>query len=194
MPRPIRPSLAPELLAAAKGLSKEELRSMVQFGADTIFKSAKGGDEELTVEDIDAVLAAGEARTSALSETIAKKVGDAGGGGGLLDFKLDGSVGGVQMFEGQDYSTKARKEAAAALKAAAVEALIHQSAAERSRLPTIPTVDERAGIEAALAAGGGGRGGGGRGEGRAAEKPAAPITPPAKNHAALAAVSEVPHH
>ena len=48
-------------------LSKGELESMVKFGAETIFKSSKS---TITDEDIDAILAAGTARTTALNSKI----------------------------------------------------------------------------------------------------------------------------
>ena len=86
---------------------------MVQYGADAVFKSAKGGDEDFSEVDIDAILAAGEAKTKTLTDAIALKVGASGGG--MLDLKFDGAAGGVQEFEGKDYSRKAAAAAEARL-------------------------------------------------------------------------------
>ena len=55
------------LLQQNRKLSKGELESMVKFGAETIFKSNKS---TITDEDIDAILAAGSARTSTLNDKI----------------------------------------------------------------------------------------------------------------------------
>jgi len=70
------------LASASKGLSKDELTSMVQFGADAVFRSGKAGDTEMTEADIDAILEAGEAKTRSLTDKISEKVQAAGGGGG----------------------------------------------------------------------------------------------------------------
>ena len=51
----------------SKGLGKDELMSMVRFGAEKIFKSQ---DSDITDADIDAILARGEEKTNLLSDKI----------------------------------------------------------------------------------------------------------------------------
>ena len=55
------------LMEKNKTLSKDELMTMVRFGADEIFRSK---DATLTDEDIDAILARGEEKTKGLSDKI----------------------------------------------------------------------------------------------------------------------------
>jgi len=79
-----------------KKLGKDELMTMVKFGAETIFKS---GGATVTDEDIDLILQKGEARTE---EQAAKFKTDAQHN--LLDFSLEGDKEtGTFMFEGKDY-------------------------------------------------------------------------------------------
>ena len=84
-----------------RNMSKDEVLSMIKFGADVIFNSA-GSD--VTEEDLDAILARGESITQELSEKI-----EAVGANALRDFKLSGdqSAFTTNVFEGVDYSAEA---------------------------------------------------------------------------------------
>jgi SWI/SNF-related matrix-associated actin-dependent regulator of chromatin subfamily A member 5 len=62
--------LDPLIPQANARLGKDELMTMVRFGADEIFKSKSA---TITDDDIDAILAQGEARTKEMQEKI--KVG-----------------------------------------------------------------------------------------------------------------------
>ena len=133
--------------AAGKGLSRDDLAAAVQFGAEEILKTKADGDEMVTEAEIDAVLAAGEARTKTVQEALAARAAAAGGGAGagLLDFKLDGAPGRFETFEGQDYSAKARAEAAAKakLRAAYVAAMGADSAAARTAAKALSLSEQR---------------------------------------------------
>ena len=78
-------------------VSKEEIMAAVRFGADTVFRSE---ESTITDEDIDVILARGEAKTKELAQKIQEK-----DKGDLLDFRLDGGIS-AQTFEGVDYSDK----------------------------------------------------------------------------------------
>jgi SLIDE len=82
-------------------VSKEEMLAAVRFGADQVFRSE---ESTITDEDIDVILARGEAKTKELAEKIQKK-----DKGDLLDFRLDGGIS-TQTFEGVDYSDKELRE------------------------------------------------------------------------------------
>eukprot|EP01125_Pyxidicula_operculata_P010463 TRINITY_DN343_c0_g1_i2.p1 TRINITY_DN343_c0_g1~~TRINITY_DN343_c0_g1_i2.p1 ORF type:complete len:1022 (-),score=230.12 TRINITY_DN343_c0_g1_i2:81-3146(-) len=87
------------LVEQTKALSREELLGMIRFGADAIFQAKDS--EQLTDEDIDAILAHGEQKTRELNEKLKKHEND------LQDWVLnpdDGKSGGLYMFEGVDYS------------------------------------------------------------------------------------------
>ncbi len=84
-------------LASKEKLGKEELLDVLRFGADTVFRSK---ESSVSDDDIDAILAAGEARTRALED----KTMQAADKGDLLDFRLDGGGLYAQQFEGMDYS------------------------------------------------------------------------------------------
>lgn len=75
-------------------VSKEDIMAAITFGADTVFRSE---ESTITDEDIDAILARGEAKTKELAEKLQKA-----DKGDLLDFRLDGGVS-AQTFEGIDY-------------------------------------------------------------------------------------------
>jgi len=82
-------------------LSKNELMSMVRFGADEIFK---GQGSVLTDADIDVILANGEARTAEQQELIQKDAQHS-----LANFSLSTSEeqsGSLFDFEGDDYKKK----------------------------------------------------------------------------------------
>jgi SWI/SNF-related matrix-associated actin-dependent regulator of chromatin subfamily A member 5 len=92
----------------SKGLSKEEMLSMVRFGADAVFKAGGGGSSSISDADADEILRVGERKTQEMAEEVMKKVGSAAGVGNL-DFKFDYTPGG-QVFEGVDYSTEAQRK------------------------------------------------------------------------------------
>lgn len=75
-------------------VSKEDIMAAIRFGADTVFRSE---ESTITDEDIDAILARGEAKTKELAAKIQQA-----DKGDLLDFRLDGGVS-AQTFEGIDY-------------------------------------------------------------------------------------------
>lgn len=81
--------------ASNNKVSKEELMSMVRFGAEEIFKSRK---EDVTDEDIDALLAQGEATMEKLQES-AKGSTQAS----LASFKLGADESSLYDFEGINY-------------------------------------------------------------------------------------------
>ncbi|KAL7558628.1 hypothetical protein ACA910_019459 [Epithemia clementina (nom. ined.)] len=78
-------------------VSKEEIMAAVRFGADAVFRSE---ESTITDEDIDVILARGEAKTKELAKKLHEK-----DKGDLLDFRLDGGIS-AQTFEGVDYSDK----------------------------------------------------------------------------------------
>ena len=77
---------------------------MISFGADAVFKTGGGGQEDgdIADADIDAILQAAEEKTKGLNEALTlkaqKAAGGASAGAGLLDFKIEG--GSAQFFEG----------------------------------------------------------------------------------------------
>ncbi|KAF0717198.1 hypothetical protein AaE_010910, partial [Aphanomyces astaci] len=78
-----------------KNLTKNDMLDMIRFGADEVFRATD--DSMITDEDIDAILAKGEARTEEMNSKL-----QAHDKGDLLNFKLDG--GGCQVIDGVDYS------------------------------------------------------------------------------------------
>lgn len=88
------------LMQQNKNLSKDELATMVRFGADEIFKSK---DATLTEEDIDAILARGEERTEQMSKMVKASMSN-----NLQNFTLDGGEKSLFDFEGKDYGKKQR--------------------------------------------------------------------------------------
>jgi SWI/SNF-related matrix-associated actin-dependent regulator of chromatin subfamily A member 5 len=73
-------------------LSKDELMTMVKFGAEEIFKSKNA---TITEEDIDALLAKGEERTEAMKEKIKGDMQH-----NLANFTLGGDEGSLYDFSG----------------------------------------------------------------------------------------------
>ncbi|CAM9745440.1 unnamed protein product [Chrysoparadoxa australica] len=89
-----------------KKMAKEDLLAAMRFGADTVFRSK---DTSITDEDIDAILARGEARTKEMDAKLEKaEKGD------MLDFRLDGDIK-VQEYEGVDYSDKSNRAGGASV-------------------------------------------------------------------------------
>lgn len=97
------------LVEKSKGLSKEEMLNIVQFGATEIFKSSSDNPNAVVTDaDVDAILSAGASKTKEMQEKIAAevkaKLGLAAGDDeeGLLDFKFESTS--MQTFEGEDYA------------------------------------------------------------------------------------------
>ena len=83
-----------------KSLSKNELKGMITFGADTIFKSS--APSELTKADIDVILRQGKEKTEESNSKIEKQANS------LLNFSSDkGTELKVHEFMGIDYSEQA---------------------------------------------------------------------------------------
>jgi SWI/SNF-related matrix-associated actin-dependent regulator of chromatin subfamily A member 5 len=82
-----------------KKMTKSDLLDTLRFGADKIFRN-----KESTVSDadIDLILEEGKKRTMEMNEKL--QVADKGD---MFDFRLDGGME-IQVFEGKDYSAKAR--------------------------------------------------------------------------------------
>ncbi|OQS00271.1 chromatin-remodeling complex ATPase chain [Thraustotheca clavata] len=78
-----------------KNLTKSDMLDMIRFGADEVFRASD--DQQITDDDIDAILANGEARTEEMNRKL-----QAHDKGDLLNFKLDG--GKMQVVDGVDYS------------------------------------------------------------------------------------------
>ena len=82
-------------------VTKEEIMAAVRFGADSVFRSE---ESTITDEDIDVILARGEAKTKEMEKKIQQK-----DKGDMLDFRLDGGIS-AQTFEGVDYSDSHLRE------------------------------------------------------------------------------------
>ena len=72
------------LAAQQKGLSKEDMLSMIRFGADQIFRSS---ENNITDEDIDIILQRGAAKTAELNEKVQALTGD-GKNASLTSFSM----------------------------------------------------------------------------------------------------------
>ena len=86
------------LAEQSKSLSKEEMLSMIRFGADAVFKAKDDGDMDYTDEDIDALLQRGEERTKADNERLEAQSNS------LANFSLGGEEKSLYDFDGQDWS------------------------------------------------------------------------------------------
>ena len=78
------------------GVSTSELNQMVKFGAQRIFSSS---ESTITDDDIDLILAQGQARTEAEAAKL-----KAAGQHDLLNFSLASTETNFQVFAGKDYS------------------------------------------------------------------------------------------
>ena len=90
------------LAEQSKSLSKDEMLSMIRFGADAVFKAKDAGDGEMdyTDADIDALLARGEERTRADNERFETQTQT----NSLANFSLGGEEKSLYDFDGQDWS------------------------------------------------------------------------------------------
>eukprot|EP00730_Choanoeca_flexa_P005475 TRINITY_DN11954_c0_g2_i1.p1 TRINITY_DN11954_c0_g2~~TRINITY_DN11954_c0_g2_i1.p1 ORF type:complete len:1049 (+),score=356.30 TRINITY_DN11954_c0_g2_i1:52-3198(+) len=94
------------LTQAQKNLGKEEMLSMIQFGADKIFRSS---DDAITDEDIDAILSRGEAKTAELKEKLSALGSEQLDS--LQNFTFDTQSTSVLEFEGEDFAQKRKEKA-----------------------------------------------------------------------------------
>jgi len=89
-----------QLVEKNKSLDREELLSMIRFGADQIFKSQ---DSTITDEDIDLIISRGAAKTEELNSKLKENCTS------LLNFSSEDAEGGnLYTFQGIDYSRKKR--------------------------------------------------------------------------------------
>lgn len=101
-------------------LSKDELMSMVKFGANEIF-SAKGSS--ITDDDIDAILSHGEERTAAQKTKLQDDMQHS-----LKDFSLTGDTTSLYALEGESFEREGKKAGSAL-----VESFIELPARERKK-------------------------------------------------------------
>ncbi|KFG28085.1 SWI2/SNF2 ISWI-like SANT [Toxoplasma gondii p89] len=110
-----------------KQLSKNELMTMVQFGADHIFKSGAG--EDVTEEELEAILARGQERTDAMNEKLQAHVKKS-----LLDFTINSAPSSsLYEYDGIDYTDQQRKADREAWASLAVQTLEAQNERESRR-------------------------------------------------------------
>nr|CEL64560.1 TPA: SWI2/SNF2 ISWI-like SANT [Neospora caninum Liverpool] len=110
-----------------KQLSKNELMTMVQFGADHIFKSGAGDD--ITEEELEAILARGQERTDAMNEKLQAHVKKS-----LLDFTINSAPSSsLYEYDGIDYTDQQRRADREAWAALAVQTLEAQNERESRR-------------------------------------------------------------
>ena len=114
-------------------LSKDEMREIIRFGADQVFRAT---ESMITDEDIDAILAQGAARTAEMNAKLHKH-----DKGDLLDFKLDGGAK-AQQHDGVDYSNeKGRQAEMKKLAEAEMAMLMHAGLGKRER-KTVATYNQ----------------------------------------------------
>ena len=89
------------LAEQTKALTKDELLSMVRFGADAVFKAAAGADP--SEADLDALLQRGEEASRTDSERLKAS------GNSLANFTLGSEEKSLYEYEGQDYKSKEAK-------------------------------------------------------------------------------------
>ena len=94
------------LVDANKRVDKNEMLQMIRHGADAVFNNK---DSMISEDDIDTILAKGEARSAEMTEKL-KELGESE----LKNFTLDAPSGSVYQFEGEDFREK-RKEASTLL-------------------------------------------------------------------------------
>lgn len=87
------------LVEQNKALTKDEMLSMIKFGADEIFSSK---DSTITDDDIELILTKGEEKTNALNEKFKKNTQN------LLNFSLDSETS-LYEFQGIDYSKESKE-------------------------------------------------------------------------------------
>merc|ERR1739838_354455 len=88
------------LVDQGQKLAKDEMLSMIRYGANHVFASK---ESEITDDDIDAIIAQGEKKTAEMNERLDKL-----GEGGLKKFALEESQSpySVYNFEGHDWKAK----------------------------------------------------------------------------------------
>lgn len=85
------------LMEKDKKIGKDEMLNMIQFGADKMFRAK---DSTITDDDIDAILARGEEKTSQNMQKL-ESLGDIES---LQKFTFDTEEKAMHKFEGRDYS------------------------------------------------------------------------------------------
>eukprot|EP00922_Rhytidocystis_sp_ex-Travisia-forbesii_P059561 GHVS01088322.1.p1 GENE.GHVS01088322.1~~GHVS01088322.1.p1 ORF type:complete len:1111 (-),score=331.90 GHVS01088322.1:297-3629(-) len=148
-----------------KQFGKNELLSMVQYGADKIFKSDGG---VITEADLDAILAAGRQRTEDLNAKISSHVKRS-----VLDFTVNTNSGKLYEFEGVDYNEeqkRADRVAWANIAVATMESRDEREARRRGRV----LKEQQELLQKTNSAGGRG-GGGGSGGGLAVKVAKLPV-------------------
>jgi hypothetical protein len=137
----------------SKALTKEEMQSMITFGADNVIRAAADNPNAIVTDaDIEEILRVGDKRTRDMVQAVDAKLSSlggafasfAGGGagdgtasGGLLDFTIEDPS--MQTFEGVDYKGYGRaarreeEERARALREAIFQAQAEEMAATTSR-------------------------------------------------------------
>ena len=148
------------LVEGQKALDKSEVLDMIRHGADTFFRADA---EEFRDEDVDEILARGEAKTREVNESMAREVEARGGGLGLLDFKLHDAPTSVYQFEGKDWSGETAASNAASK-------YFFLDVGKRERRNAVKSYDEAAYFREALHLGGGGGGSGADGAAAAGPK------------------------
>ena len=83
-------------LAHVVAASASELSSIIKYGADQIFKFQ---DSTVTDEDIESILARGQAKTNELNSKLQKIAGT-----NLDRFSLGDEAGSLYQWDGVDYS------------------------------------------------------------------------------------------
>ncbi|KJE94231.1 helicase, variant [Capsaspora owczarzaki ATCC 30864] len=86
------------LVEQQKALNKDDMLSMIRFGADRVFKTE---DAMITDDDIDAILTKGEVKTAEFNEKL-KELGE----DRLKSFSLDADERSLYNFDGEDYRRK----------------------------------------------------------------------------------------
>ena len=84
------------LAETSKALSKDEMLSMIRFGADAVFKSK--GDDEYTDADIDTLIRRGEERSRLDDERFQQTANS------LANFSLTGEEKSMYEFDGEDFT------------------------------------------------------------------------------------------
>jgi SWI/SNF-related matrix-associated actin-dependent regulator of chromatin subfamily A member 5 len=83
------------------GASKDELLTMIQHGAEKIFKESDNDTEDATLDDIDEILRHGEEKTAELNKKYENyNIDD------LKNFSSESAY----KWNGQDWSNKVRKK------------------------------------------------------------------------------------
>ncbi|MCQ2819193.1 MAG: SNF2-related protein, partial [archaeon] len=111
------------VLKAGENLSKDQMKEMIQYGADAIFRAG----DDFKDEDIDKILERGEQQTNKFFEEAEKQAKDRSNL--LLNFSFNPNE--LYQFENEDYSKKRKEESEKVLSMAYAEEL----EAEYNKIP-----------------------------------------------------------